>query len=164
MSVTQIWSASSGLVRGQASSIAPNTYSATDLDTMIPPGPKTVSISYPARMSNCSSRSNVTGAWRRVFAQQPLRDLLQNTGRRAMTPHAHFASRHTSETPPNGCTGAATGDCALAGNKPKWFGPERRDLRQLRTLLEEFAREWGRNGHWTCSMRCDGSKSRIGWS
>ena len=32
-----------------------------------------------------------------------------------MTPDAHFASRHTSETPPNGCAGAATGDCAPAG-------------------------------------------------
>jgi len=45
-----------------------------------------------------------------------------------MMPDAQAASRHTSETPPNGCAGAPTGDCAPAGKivaaSPNDLGPK----------------------------------------
>ena len=44
-----------------SSSIEIEVYSATDLHASKPSMPKTVSTSYPARMSHCSSRTNLAG-------------------------------------------------------------------------------------------------------
>src|SRR5499427_1199756 len=47
--------------KGHVSSIATEAYPATDLRAITPSMPQTVSTSYPARMSDSSSRINVAG-------------------------------------------------------------------------------------------------------
>src|SRR5215472_1772126 len=47
--------------KGHVSSIATEAYPATDLRAITPSMPKTVSTSYPPRMSDSSSRINVAG-------------------------------------------------------------------------------------------------------